>query len=184
VERLCREFDGLVLIDEAYVDFADDHCMDFPKRFQNAIVLRTFSKSFSLAGIRIGTAVAQPPIVDEFLKVKDSYNLSAFSQAAGLAALEDYAAMEANVAKVRATRQRLIGELRALGFRVPPSQSNFVLAQWDGKPSAEDLFHALRSRAILVRYFRARRLENALRVTVGTDAETDALLNALRDIIG
>jgi len=183
VERLCREFDGLVVIDEAYVDFADDHCMGFPKQFENAVVMRTFSKSFSLAAMRIGTAVAQPPIVDEFLKVKDSYNLNAFSQAAGLAALEDYAVMEANVAKVRTTRERLIGELRALGFRVPPSQSNFLLAQWDGKPSAEDLFQALRSRAIVVRYFRTRRLENALRITVGTDAETDALLNALRDIL-
>ncbi|HOS93994.1 MAG TPA: aminotransferase class I/II-fold pyridoxal phosphate-dependent enzyme, partial [Armatimonadota bacterium] len=107
VERLCRAFDGVVVIDEAYVDFGDDNCMDFPKRFENAIVMRTFSKSFSLAGMRLGAAVAQPSIIHEFMKTKDSYNLNACGQAAALAALQDYAHMEANVAKVRATRARL-----------------------------------------------------------------------------
>ncbi|MCP4641705.1 MAG: histidinol-phosphate transaminase [bacterium] len=184
VERLCREFDGIVVIDEAYVDFSDDNCMDFPKRFENAIVMRTFSKSFSLAGARLGVAVAQPEIIGEFLKTKDSYNLNAFTQAAGLAAISDYAYMEQNAAKIRATRARLTAALREFGFRVPDSQSNFVLAHWDGSPSAQGIFETLKSRAILVRYFGARRLDGALRITVGTDDETDALLAALRDIIG
>ncbi len=183
VERLCTTFDGIVVIDEAYVDFSDDNCMDFAQRFENVIVMRTFSKSFSLAGMRIGTGVAQPQIIDEFLKVKDSYNLNAFSQAAGLAAMQDYGHMLANVAKIRATRDRLTTALRGLGFRVPASQSNFVLAQWNGRPAADEIFKALRARAIIVRYFPARRLENALRITVGTDEETDALLAALREII-
>jgi len=184
VERLCREFDGLVVIDEAYADFADDNCMDFPRRFENAIVARTFSKSFSMAGIRLGVAVARPEIIREFLKVKDSYNLNAASQAAGIAAMDSYAHMEQNVQRVRATRVRLTEALRALGFRVPPSQSNFVLAQWDGAPPARALFEALRERAIVVRYFAARRLDNALRITVGSDEEVRALLEALTDIIG
>ena len=183
VERLCRSFDGIVVIDEAYVDFADDDCMDFPKRFANSVVMRTFSKSFSLAGMRIGTAVAQPAVIAEFMKVKDSYNLSAASQAAALAAINDYDHMRANVRKVRATRERLIAALAAMGFRVPPSQSNFVLAQWNGKPFAQEIFEALRARAIVVRYFNARRLANAIRITVGTDAETDALLTVLREIL-
>jgi histidinol-phosphate aminotransferase len=183
VERLCRTFDGMVIIDEAYVDFANDHCMDFPRRFENAVVMRTFSKSFSLAGMRVGTAVARPDIIDEFLKVKDSYNLNACSQAAGIAAIQDYEAMETNVHRVRAARDRLIRELRAMGFRVPASQSNFVLAQWDGAPPAEEIFKALRARAIVVRHFKARRLENALRISVGTEEQTDALLKALRAII-
>jgi histidinol-phosphate aminotransferase len=184
VERLCESFDGLVVIDEAYADFADDNCMDFPRRFENALVMRTFSKSFSLAGMRIGTLVARPEIIAEFLKTKDSYNMDAVSQAAGLAALEEYDYMLASASKIRATRARMTAGLRRLGFKVPPSQSNFVLAQWDGQPAAVDLFQALRDRAILVRYFRSRRLDNALRITVGTESQTDALLGALEEIIG
>ena len=183
VERLCKEFGGIVVVDEAYVDFADDNCMDLPGRFENVIVMRTFSKSFSLAGLRVGAAVAQPAVIAEFLKTKDSYNMSAPSQAAGLAAMQDYAYMEANAAKVRATRARLIEELRAMGFTVPPSQANFVLAQWQGTPSAKQIFERLKKRRIYVRYFNARRLDDALRITVGTDEETDALLDALREIL-
>ena len=183
VERLCESFDGLVVIDEAYVDFADDDCMDFPKRYENAIVTRTFSKSFSLAGLRVGVAVARPEIVREFLKTKDSYNLNAFSQAAAVAAMRDYAHMEANAAKVRATRARLTEGLRELGFGVTESQSNFVLAQWDGAPSAKEIFERLRERGIYVRYFEVRRLENALRITVGADDEIDRLVAALNGVL-
>ena len=183
VERLCRGFDGIVVIDEAYVDFADDHCMDFPKQFDNAMVMRTFSKSFSLAGMRLGAAVARPDVIAEFMKVKDSYNLNAVAQAAGVAALDDYAGMQANVQRVRATRERLTAALTEMGFVVPRSQSNFVLAQWDRTPDARALFDALRDRNIIVRHFTARRLDNALRITVGTDDEIDALLQALREIL-
>ena len=184
VERLCESFDGIVVIDEAYVDFADDTCMDFPKRFDKAIVMRTFSKSFSLAGMRLGVAVAQPAIIDEFLKTKDSYNVNVATQRAGFAAMQDYAHMEANAARIRATRARLITALREMGFTVPDSQSNFVLAQWNGSPDARTLFGQLREKHILVRYFNARRLQNALRITVGTDDEINALLAALRGMIG
>jgi histidinol-phosphate aminotransferase len=183
VERLCRDFDGIVIVDEAYVDFSDDDCMEFPKRFENAIVMRTFSKSFSLAGMRIGTAVARPEIIGEFMKVKDSYNLNAVSQAVGLAAMQDYDWMRANVAKVRATRERLRDALAGMGFRVPASQSNFLFARWDGTPPAKAIFEALRVRSIIVRYFNARGLDNALRISVGTEEQTDLLLAALREII-
>lgn len=183
VERLCRTFDGIVVIDEAYVDFSDDSCMDFPKRFDNAIVMRTFSKSFSLAGMRLGAAVARPEIIGEFLKVKDSYNLNAVAQAAGLAAMRDYGHMAANAEKVRKTRARVTAILREMGFTVPDSQSNFVLAQWNGRPSAQTIFETLRERAIVVRYFKARRLENAIRISIGTDGEMDLLLAALREIL-
>ena len=184
LERLCRTFDGLVVVDEAYVDFADDTCMDFPKQFENVIVMRTFSKAFSLAGVRLGLAFAQPPIIEEFLKTKDSYNLNAMTQALGLAAIEDYAHMEANAAKVRATRARLVDALGDLGFDVAPSQANFVLARWRGAASARALFEALRERGIIVRYFDAPRLDDALRITVGTDGEIDGLLAGLRAILG
>jgi histidinol-phosphate aminotransferase len=183
VERLCHDFPGIVVIDEAYVDFGDDHCMDFPGHFENAVVMRTFSKSFSLAGMRIGIAVARPEIINELMKVKDSYNMSAFSEAAALAAIQDYAYMRDNVERVRATRGRLHASLTAMGFDIPESQSNFLLARWNGTPSAREIFETLRDRGIYVRYFASRGLENALRITVGTDEQCGALVNALNEII-
>lgn len=184
MERLCESFNGIVYIDEAYVDFADDSCMDFPKRFENVIVGRTFSKSFGLAGMRIGVAVANPGIMAEFLKTKDSYNLNGASQAAGIAAMQDYAYMESNADKIKATRARMTEALRELGFDVPDSQSNFVLARWNGTPSAKEIFQQLRDKAILVRYFDLDGLRDALRISVGTDGETDALLEGLALILG
>jgi len=183
VERLCRSFEGVVAIDEAYVDFADDNCLDFPQRFENAIVMRTFSKSFSLAGMRLGLAFARPGLIEEFLKTKDSYNLNAVAQAAGAAAIEDYDHMAANVAKVRATRDRLTRSLTDMGFKVPPSQANFVLAEWRGVPPAKEIFESLKDRNIFVRYFDAPRLRDSLRITVGTDEEIDSLLVALRELV-
>lgn len=183
VTRLCAEFGGIVVIDEAYVDFAENDCMDFAKRHENTIVMRTFSKSFSLAGLRLGLAVANPAIIGEFLKTKDSYNLNAVTQAVGLAALNDYDYMRRNAARVVATRNRTSEALRNLGFKVTASQSNFVLARWNGTPDARTLFERLKERKIFVRYFDAPRLRDALRITIGTEAEMDALLKALRDIV-
>jgi len=183
VERLCRESNGIVVIDEAYVDFAEDSCLDFPKRFENAMVMRTFSKSFSLAGMRLGVTVARPELIAEFMKVKDSYNLDAVTQAVGLAAIQDYDWMLANAQKVRATRTRLVQDLQKLGFHVPSSHANFVLAQWTGTPSAKEIFKALRDRAIIVRYFDMPRLQDKLRITVGTDEEVGALLAALSEML-
>jgi len=182
VARVCASFDGIVVIDEAYVDFGDDNCLDFPARFENAIVMRTFSKSFSLAGVRLGVAFARPELIAEFMKTKDSYNLDAFAQIAGRAAIEDYAWMEQNAAKVKATRARLRAALIERGFRVPDSAANFLLAFHDDAPTATPLFQRLREQNILVRYFDAPRLQNALRITVGTDQETDALITALEEM--
>lgn len=182
VARFCEAFDGIVVIDEAYVDFADDNCIDLPKHYPNAIVMRTFSKSFSLAGMRIGTAVAQPELIREFLKTKDSYNMTAVSQRVGLAAMEDYDHMLQSAEKVKETRARLVSVLTDMGFSVTPSQANFVLARWGGDPDARTLFEQLRDRRILVRYFNARRLEDALRITVGTDEECDKLIAALKEL--
>lgn len=183
VEKLCRRFDGLVVIDEAYADFDDDNCMDFPRRFENAIVTRTFSKSYSLCGLRAGLAFARPEIIAELMKTKDSYNMSAVGQAGATAALRDQAHMRANTAKVIATRTRLAEQLRGLGFGVPESRGNFVLARWAGRPSTKEIFTGLRERKIVVRYFESRGLTDALRISVGTDAETDALLAAIREIV-
>lgn len=183
MERLCESFQGIVYIDEAYVDFAEDSCMDFPKRFDNVIVGRTFSKSFGLAGMRIGIAVANPDLMAEFMKTKDSYNLNGASQAAGIAAMRDYAYMESSASKIKATRKRMIDGLRTLGFSVPDSQSNFVLARWNDTPDARSIFEQLRERGILVRYFDLKGLRDCLRISVGTDDELDALMGGLNEIL-
>jgi len=184
VERFCANFNGIVVVDEAYVDFALDDCMDLPRRFENVIVMRSFSKSFSLAGMRLGAAVARPELIEEFMKTKDSYNLNAVAQAVGQAAIEDFDYMRENAARVCATRDKVAQELRLLGFDVPESQANFVLARWTGSPSAREIFLALRERGIIVRYFDLRRLQDALRITIGTDEECAALIDALREILG
>lgn len=183
VERLCGKFDGLVVIDEAYADFAEDDCMAFPNRFSNVIVTRSFSKSFGLAGVRAGVAVAHPELIRELMKSKDSYNLNALSQAAAAAAMRDHNHMVDTVERICVTRQRLTEVLRKLGFAVPDSQGNFVLARWDGAPTARDIFLRLREAGILVRYFEARGLDTSLRISVGTDDEVDALLEALHEIL-
>ena len=182
--RLCETFQGIVFIDEAYADFADDTCIDFPGRYDNVIVGRTFSKSFALCGCRVGLAVANPDIINEFCKTKDSYNMNALSQAAGFAAITDYAYMEASAAKIKATRARLTRELRTLGFTLPDSQANFILAEWNGTPDAKTLFETLRDQGILIRYFgNLKGMQNKLRISVGTDEETDRLLEVLRGLV-
>jgi histidinol-phosphate aminotransferase len=157
--------------------------MSLVGRFENVVVLRTFSKSFSLAGLRIGLLFGHPALLTGLRTVKDAYNLNRLSQVAGLAALEDLPAMEANVARVRTTRGRLAAELSRLEFRVLPSEANFVLARRPGADLAP-LAAALAARDIFVRHFAQPGLHDALRITVGTDAEIDALLAALKELAG
>jgi len=179
--RLAAGLEGLLVIDEAYVDFADGDALGLVATCPNVIVLRTLSKGYSLAGLRLGFGIAQPDVIDGLAKVKDSYNVGAVACAVGAAALEDQAWARANAEKVRASRVRLTAALEALGFRVWASQANFLLA----RPSAGDaerLYQTLKQRGILVRYFKEPRLDDKLRITVGTDADNDALVDALKDI--
>jgi histidinol-phosphate aminotransferase len=172
---------GVLVIDEAYVDFAADSALRLVRRRPNVIVLRTLSKSFSLAGMRVGLAFAAPAVIAELAKVKDSYNLSRVSIAAGAAALADYDTMRAHARAIGATRSQLRERLRALGYVVPPSQANFVLARRPGVDQ-RPVYEALKKRRILVRHFAIPELYDALRITVGTDAEVDALLAALAEL--
>jgi histidinol-phosphate aminotransferase len=178
IARLAAGLEGLLVVDEAYVDFATASALDLVRHHDNIVVLRSFSKSFSLAGLRIGLAFGPPAFMAELLKVKDSYNLSQVSITAATAALEDLPWMRENVARVRGTRARLSAGLIELGFDVPRSEANFVLARRPGR-NLEALYEELRQRGILVRYFAVPELRDALRITVGTDGETDALLAAL-----
>jgi histidinol-phosphate aminotransferase len=181
IRTLAQQVAGLLVVDEAYVDFADATALPLIREFDHVIVLRTFSKSFSLAGMRIGLAFAAPSLIAELMKVKDSYNVSRLSLVAATAALQDYAWMQANVARIRRTRSSLIDELRQRAFTVLPSQSNFVLARRAGQ-DLEGLYRGLKSKGILVRYFPTPALCDAVRITVGTDDEIAALLHALDEL--
>ena len=182
LDEFARErSDAVVVIDEAYADFADRSCVALVRRHQNVVVLRTLSKSYSLAGLRVGLALTSVPLATQLHKVRDSYNVSRIAQAGALAALRDQETMRAHVDRVRATRARLTTRLQELGFDVAPSHANFVLARRPGE-NVEGLANALRERQILVRYFTA--LPDALRISVGTDEEIDALLGALDEIAG
>ncbi len=181
MHRVCQESAGVVWIDEAYADFAEDHCVEFVRRYPNVVVSRTVSKSYSLAGLRLGFAFAQPELIREMLKVKDSYNVDRLTQALGKAALEDRAYMLANVARIRATRDRVADALRRLGCAVPPSQANFILVR--PPAPAAGVFQELRRRGFLVRYFDLDRVRDAVRVTIGTESEMEGFLGAMAEIL-
>jgi len=182
LRRLAGSVKGILLIDEAYVDFAERDCLRLSMEFENVIVLRSFSKSFSLAGVRIGLAFANEEIIGGLRKVKDSYNVSRIWIAAARAALEDIAYMRENAERIKENRRYLTEKLQALGAHVFPSQSNFVLARFEEPVSAKALYEELERRKILVRYFEMRRLEDCLRITVGTREEIDALISAMEEI--
>ena len=179
-ERL-REVAGILVVDEAYVDFAASEgasAIPLLPHLPNLIVLRTLSKSFSLAGMRIGLAFASPEIVAGMHKVRDSYNLDRMSIAAGTAALEDMAWMKRNAARIQRSRQRLANGLKRLGYQVYPSHTNFILARQRDK-NLKPVYEELKRRKILVRYFDTPGLRDCLRITVGTPKELRAVLNEL-----
>jgi histidinol-phosphate aminotransferase len=181
LEALAREVAGPLIIDEAYVDFSDTSALALA-RLPNVIVTRTLSKSYSLAGLRFGFAIAAPELVRELVKVKDSYNCDMLSLAGALAAIEDQAYLGATRAKIVRTRARLTEALRHLRFDVLPSQANFVWATRTDRP-LKPLFEELRRRRILVRYMDYPGHGDGLRISVGTDAEIDQLLAELQGLV-
>lgn len=178
IRSFCASFNGVVLIDEAYADFATDNCMDLavaPDN-RNVIVSRTLSKSFSLAGIRTGYCVGPAELIDAMYKVKDSYNLDGVTQVVALAALNDLEWMRANATKIKATRARVAAELKARGWTMPESNTNFLFVR-PPKGNAAEIFDNLRSHNIFVRYFKST--PEYIRITIGTDDEMDRLLKYL-----
>jgi histidinol-phosphate aminotransferase len=175
---LAESVGGLVVSDEAYVDFGDSSAIGLVGEIPNLIVLRSFSKSYSMAGVRLGLAFGPAELIAEFAKVKDSYNVSRLACAAGVAALEDQAAMKATVRKVQDTRDRVAHRLRAEGFGVEPSQANFLWVDC-GERGGRAMFEKLRAADVLVRYFDRDGLRDGFRVTIGTDAEMDRFLEGL-----
>lgn len=171
-----------LLIDEAYVDFADFNCLDLVAQNEKIMVSRTLSKSYSLAGLRFGYLVAQPQLIEQLIKVKDSYNCDALSIAAATAAIGDQAWLAENRARNIATRGRLAAGMARLGFTVIPSQSNFVWCSHPAHP-AKPLYEQLKQNRILVRYMNYPGWSDGLRISVGTDEQIEALFSLLRTLI-
>jgi histidinol-phosphate aminotransferase len=183
LEALCRAQQGLVLLDEAYVDFADEHALALALKYPHVLVARTFSKAYSLCFQRVGYLVGHPDLIAALQKIRDSYNVNGLGQVAALATLGDLPYYRANFRQIRATRDRLSRELSDLGFQVLPSQTNFILARPPGF-SAKEWLQQLRERKILVRWFDSPAIRDYLRITIGTPAEAAGLVKAAKAILG
>jgi histidinol-phosphate aminotransferase len=183
LEALCRAQRGVVVLDEAYVDFATQHALRLALKHPQVLVARTFSKAYSLCFQRVGYFVGHPELIAALHKIRDSYNVNGLGQLAAEATLGDLAYYRANFRKIIGTRERLSRDLTKLGFRVLPSQTNFILAQPPRFP-AKDWLHQLRARKILVRWFSAPEVKDYLRITMGTAPEAAALVRAARSILG
>lgn len=177
---IASALDCPLVVDEAYVDFAEGDAVGLVGSHPNVIVLRTLSKGYSLAGLRLGYLIARAEVVAGLIKVKDSYNCDTLSLVGGAAALMDRAYLAETRGKILATRARLVGALRGLGYEVPESRANF--AWCTGGPPAAATYEALKARKILVRLMRYPGHPDGLRVTVGTDEEVDRFLGALRGL--
>lgn len=181
IGKLADALDGVLCIDEAYVDFAREDCMELARTRQNVLVMRTLSKGYSLAGLRFGFAVGHEQLIHGLMKVKDSYNVDAIAIAAAAAAISDQDYREETRQKVITERKRLAAALTGLGWTCLPSESNFILAACK-RPTAREVYETLKARRILIRYFNYAGLDDKLRITVGTPEQNDALLAALREM--
>lgn len=182
LDKLATNLSGILVIDEAYVDFADSNALELVKKYNNVIVLRTLSKGYSLAGLRLGFGIANPSLLEGLFKVKDSYNVDAIACAVGAAAMKDQSYKIANAEKIKESRLKMVESLQKLGFYVLPSQANFLLAQ-SPNGNAQPLYEMLKERGILVRYFNQPQLADKLRITIGTPEQNKTLIQALSEIL-
>jgi histidinol-phosphate aminotransferase len=182
LERLAAGLKGVLVIDEAYTDFANGNALNLVSRYENVIVLRTLSKAYSLAGLRLGFGVAQPALLEGLIKIKDSYNVDSVALRLGAAAMNDQAWMRANAGKIKASRAKLAEALEQMKFRLWPSQANFIMA-CPPRGDARYIYFELRDRGILVRYWDRPRLDDKIRITVGAEEENQVLVEALRGLV-
>jgi len=182
LEKFCRAQKGVVILDEAYVDFAKENAMKLALKHPHVLVARTLSKSYSLCFQRVGYFVGHHDLVAALHKIRDSYNVNGLGQVAAVATLNDLPYYRASIKKIVATREWLSRELTKLGFRVFPSQTNFILIQ-PLRFTAHEWQHKLREKKILVRWFNFPEVKNHLRITIGTPAEATALVRAVRRIL-
>jgi histidinol-phosphate aminotransferase len=182
LDALARAMRGVVVLDEAYVDFAEDDAMRLALKHPHVLVARTFSKSYSLCFQRVGYVVGHPELIAALDKIRDSYNVNGLGQIAALATIGDLPYYRANIARVVGTRETMARGLAELGFDVLPSQTNFLLVRPPKFP-AKVWLERLRARKILVRWFDAPEVSAYLRVSIGTNVEAVALLRAARAIL-
>jgi len=185
---LAKNKDSVVVIDEAYVDYGTESCVPLLRGSQcpeNLLVVHTLSKSRALAGLRVGFALGHPTLIEGLERVKNSFNsypLGRLAQAGAIVAIEDQAHLEATSAKVIQTRTKLVEQLHALGFDTLPSTANFIFTRHP-KHSGAKMYQALRDRGIIVRHFKSARIEEFLRITIGTDEQSGELIAALKEIL-
>jgi histidinol-phosphate aminotransferase len=182
LEKLCRAQKGVAVLDEAYVDFANENAAKLALKFPHVLVARTFSKAYSLCFQRVGYFIGHAELIAALDKIRDSYNVNGLGQIAAEATLDDLKYYRANFKKIISTRDHLTRELTKFGFRVLPSQTNFILAKPPVFPAKEWL-QKLRAEKILVRWFSAPEVSEYLRITIGTQTEAGALLKAVKKII-
>ena len=185
---LSRNKDSVVVIDEAYVDYGTQSCIPLLRGNgcpENLLVVHTLSKSRALAGLRVGFAVGHPDLIEGLERVKNSFNsypLGRLAQAGAIAAIEDQVHLEETSAKVIQTRTKMVEQLGALGFEILPSTANFIFTRHP-KHAGAKLYQALRDRGIIVRHFKSARIEEFLRITIGTDEQSNELITALKEIL-
>ena len=182
LEKLCRAQKGVVVLDEAYVDFADENALKLALKYPNVLVARTFSKAYSLCFQRVGYFVGPADLIAALDKMRDSYNVNGLGQIAAAATLDELGFYRTNFKKIIATREWVSRELTKCGFRVLPSQTNFILARPPRLP-AKTWLEKLRHKKVLVRWFSAPEVREYLRITIGTQAEAAALVKAVRTIL-
>ena len=181
IAELADRCTGILVVDEAYADFAEDNALELVRQKQNIIVTRTFSKSYALAGMRLGLAVGRPEMIEALDKIRDHYNLDRLAQAAAVAALKNQDYFRRSIDKIIRTRSWLVAELEKLNYTVLPSQGNYLFAipeDRDGKR----VYDALYKRKILVRFFSDSLLAHGLRISIGTDEEMKKTVDTLREI--
>jgi histidinol-phosphate aminotransferase len=182
LDKLAMQLSGVLVVDEAYVDFAESDALELVKKYDNVIILRTLSKGYSLAGLRLGFGVANPVLLEGLIKVKDSYNVDAVACAVGASAIADQTHKNTNAQKIKASRTQMAEALHELGFDVLPSQANFLLARFPSG-NAEPLYQMLKQRGIFIRYFNQPRLADKLRITVGTPEQNETLIQVLGEVL-
>jgi histidinol-phosphate aminotransferase len=182
LDALCRAHKGVVVLDEAYVDFAEENAMALALKNPHVLVARTFSKAYSLCFQRVGYFVGHRDLIAALHKIRDSYNVNGLGQIAAEATLDDLPYYRVNFKKIIATREWLSRELTKLGFRVLPSRTNFILAR-PARFSAADWLQKLRNHRVLVRWFGQPEVRDYLRISIGTAAEAEVLVNAVRKIL-
>ena len=189
IAAFAKHFPGVVVVDEAYVDYADADCMALAtaKTNRNVIVMRTFSKAYALAGLRVGYCVGPKDLIGALYKIKDSYNVDAIAQAVALAAVRDQPSLKALVAKVKKTRTWFVAELEKRGWDVMPTAANFVFARPPSKRTAKAdavrVFEGLKERRIFIRYFKGPKTCDRVRISIGTDAQMRRVLKEIDAIL-